>query len=146
MDDNVLSAVESQVANTGQADQAGEIPPNPATTVGGSPEKIPPAGRNQQLWPNGTPSLSGARRMNIDVLMDLPVQVTVELGRSRMTVQQVLDLEQGSVVELDSTTGEAVNVYVNDRLIARGEVVVVDDNFGVRIIELVSAAPVTGGG
>ncbi len=74
---------------------------------------------------------------NLDLLMDVMLQVVVELGRTRMPLRQVLDLQQGSVVELDRLAGDAVDVYVNERLIARGEVVVVDDKFGVRITELV---------
>jgi flagellar motor switch protein FliN/FliY len=78
---------------------------------------------------------------NIDMLMDVNLQLTVELGRTRMTVRQVLDLQSGSVVELDRIAGEAVDIFVNDRMLARGEVVVVDDKFGVRITELVQPPP-----
>jgi flagellar motor switch protein FliN/FliY len=74
----------------------------------------------------------------LDMLMDVNLQVTVELGRTRMTVRQVLELQRGSVVELNRIAGDPVDVYVNERLIARGEVVVVDDKFGVRITELIS--------
>ena len=75
---------------------------------------------------------------NLDMLMDVSLQVAVELGRTRMTVRQLLDLQNGSVVELDRMAGDVVDVYVNDRLLARGEVVVVDDKFGVRVTELIS--------
>jgi flagellar motor switch protein FliN len=75
---------------------------------------------------------------NLDMLMDVSLQVAVELGRTRMTVRQLLDLQNGSVVELDRMAGDVVDVYINDRLLARGEVVVVDDKFGVRVTELVS--------
>lgn len=81
---------------------------------------------------------SAATGRNLDILMDVMLQVVVELGRARMPLRQVLELQQGSVVELDRLAGEAVDVYVNERLIARGEVVVVDDKFGVRVTELVS--------
>ena len=81
---------------------------------------------------------SNGGQNNIDLLMDVMLKVTVELGRTRMTLRQVLELQQGSVVELDRLAGDAVDVFVNDRLIAKGEVVVVDDKFGVRITELVS--------
>ena len=80
----------------------------------------------------------GKGSKNLDLLMDVMLQVVVELGRTRMPLRQVLDLQQGSVVELDRLAGEAVDVYVNERLIARGEVVVVDDKFGVRVTELVA--------
>ncbi|HVP21221.1 MAG TPA: flagellar motor switch protein FliN [Anaerolineaceae bacterium] len=75
---------------------------------------------------------------NIDMLMDVTLNVTVELGRTEMSLRQILDLQQGSVVELDRLAGEAVDIFVNDRQVAMGEVVVVDDKFGVRITELVS--------
>ncbi len=77
---------------------------------------------------------------NVDLLMDIALRVTVELGRTRMTLRQVLELQNGSVVELDRLAGDPVDIFVNERLIAHGEVVVVDDKFGVRITELVSKA------
>lgn len=76
---------------------------------------------------------------NIDLLMDVSLRVTVELGRTRMQLAQILELQHGSVVELDRLAGDPVDVYVNDCLMARGEVVVVDDKFGVRITEMISA-------
>jgi flagellar motor switch protein FliN/FliY len=87
------------------------------------------------------PALKGAEPgdpANLDMLMDVSLQVAVELGRTRMTVRQLLDLQNGSVIELDRMAGDVVDVYINDRLLARGEVVVVDDKFGVRITELIS--------
>jgi len=77
--------------------------------------------------------------MNVNLLVEVPLQITVELGRSRMTVREILDLKQGSVIELNRTAGDPVDVFVNDHLVARGEVVVVDDNFGVRITEIFAA-------
>ncbi|MFZ6018031.1 MAG: flagellar motor switch protein FliN [Chloroflexota bacterium] len=82
---------------------------------------------------------------SIDLFMDVMLKVTVELGRTRMTLQQVLDLQNGSVVELDRLAGDPVDVFVNDLLIARGEVVVVDDKFGVRITEVISPENRKGG-
>lgn len=76
---------------------------------------------------------------NINLLMDVYLRVTVELGRTKMQLRQVLELQQGSVVELDRLAGDPVDVYVNERLFARGEVIVVDDKFGVRITEIISA-------
>jgi flagellar motor switch protein FliN len=75
---------------------------------------------------------------NLSMLMGVHLSLTVELGRTNLSVRQVLELQKGTVVELDRIAGEAVDIYVNDRLIARGDVVVVDDKFGVRITELVS--------
>lgn len=74
----------------------------------------------------------------LDMLMDVNLQLTVELGSTQMTVRQVLDLQKGAVIELNRIAGDAVDILVNDRLLARGEVVVVDDKFGVRITELIS--------
>lgn len=77
---------------------------------------------------------------NLDLLMDVSLAVTVELGRTRMPLRQVLDLQNGSVIELNRLAGDAVDIFINDRLLARGEVVVVDDKFGVRITELLNSA------
>ena len=76
---------------------------------------------------------------NIDLLMDVSMRVTVELGRTRMQLSQILELQHGSVVELDRLAGDPVDVFVNDVMVARGEVVVVDDKFGVRITEMISS-------
>ena len=75
---------------------------------------------------------------SLDLIMDVMLRVTVELGRSRMTVEDVLNLGTGAVVELDKLAGEPVDILANDRPIARGEVVVVDENFGVRVTEILS--------
>ncbi len=76
---------------------------------------------------------------NIDLLMDVSLRVTVELGRTRMQLAQILELQHGSVVELERLAGDPVDILVNECLVARGEVVVVDDKFGVRITEMVSS-------
>jgi flagellar motor switch protein FliN/FliY len=80
-----------------------------------------------------------ANQANIDLLMDVSMRVTVELGRTRMQLAQILELQHGSVVELDRLAGDPVDVFVNDCLVAHGEVVVVDDKFGVRITEMINA-------
>ena len=76
----------------------------------------------------------------IELLMDVALEVSVELGRSHMSIAEILALRTGSVIELDKLAGEPVDVSVNGTLIARGEVVVVDEKFGVRITEVVSKA------
>ena len=75
---------------------------------------------------------------NIDLLLDVPLQITVELGRTRMLIKDVLELGIGSVVELNKLAGEAVEVFVNNKLIAKGEVVVIDENFAVRITSIIN--------
>ncbi|MGQ9855832.1 MAG: flagellar motor switch phosphatase FliY [Fervidobacterium sp.] len=74
----------------------------------------------------------------LQLLFDVPLNVTVELGRTKLTLKEVMELGIGSLIELDKLTGEPVDIYVNNKLIARGEVVVIDENFGVRITEIVS--------
>jgi len=76
----------------------------------------------------------------IDLVADIPVRVTVELGRTRKNIADILNMTPGSVIELDKMAGEPVDVLVNSKLIAKGEVVVIDENFGVRITEIVSSA------
>ena len=73
---------------------------------------------------------------NIDLLMDVPLQVTVELGRSKRTLKDILDLSVGSVITLDKLVGEPVDVVVNGKLVAKGEVVVAEDNFAVRVLDI----------
>lgn len=75
---------------------------------------------------------------NLEMLLDIPLQVTVELGRTKRRIQDILDLTPGSVLELDKLAGEPVDVLVNQKLIAKGEVVVIDENFGVRVTDIVS--------
>lgn len=104
---------------------------NEAMSVGGSAEVATEK-------PNGPPEKFNAT--NIDLLMDVTLRVTVELGRTRMQLARILELKSGSVVELDRLAGDPVDVLVNDRMVARGEVVIVDDKFGVRIIEMLSAS------
>lgn len=74
---------------------------------------------------------------NLNLLLDVNMELTVELGRTYMSVRQVLELQKGSVVELSRVAGDSVDIYVNDHLIARGDVVVVDDKFGIRVTELI---------
>jgi len=73
-----------------------------------------------------------------ELLLDVPLEVAVELGRTRMTIQELLSLSPGSVVELDKVAGEPLDIVVNGRLVARGEAVVVNDKFGIRITDIVS--------
>jgi len=80
----------------------------------------------------------GDAHRNIERILDVPLRLTVELGRTVRKVREILTLEPGSVLELDKLAGEAVDVLVNGRLLARGEVVVIDESFGVRITDIVS--------
>ena len=75
---------------------------------------------------------------NIGLILDVPLQVTVELGRTKKSIKEILELSNGSIVELDKLAGEPVDIHVNGKLLAKGEVVVIDENFGVRITDIVS--------
>lgn len=78
---------------------------------------------------------------NLDILLDVPVQVTVRLGSCQLPMREVLELDVGAVVQLDSAADAPVALHVNDKLIARGEVVVVDNRFGLKITELLISKP-----
>ena len=88
------------------------------------------------------PKLSGGKTIqannDIDMILDIPVQLTVELGRTRIPIKHILQLAQGSVIELDAMAGEPMDVLVNGCLIAQGEVVVVNDKFGIRLTDIVT--------
>lgn len=84
------------------------------------------------------PALHGGR--NLDLLLDIPLGLTVELGRTKRLIRDILDFAPGSIIELDALAGEPVDILINNKLIARGEVVVIDENFGVRVTDIVSPA------
>ena len=75
---------------------------------------------------------------NFDLLLDIKLQLTVELGRTEMPIKKILELTRGSIIELDKVAGEPVELYASGKMIAKGEVVVIEDNFGLRIISIVS--------
>jgi flagellar motor switch protein FliN/FliY len=107
-----------------QYQQASQMAPQ----VGISPVKFPP------LDEGITQTSMGA----ISLLLDVPMTLTVELGRTSKLVQEILGLGEGSIIELDKLAGEPVDLLVNGKLIAKGEVVVIDENFGVRVTDIVS--------
>ncbi|WP_118181923.1 flagellar motor switch protein FliN [Paraburkholderia phosphatilytica] len=81
---------------------------------------------------------ANSTRNDIDMILDIPVQMTVELGRTKIAIRNLLQLAQGSVVELDGLAGEPMDVLVNGCLIAQGEVVVVNDKFGIRLTDIIT--------
>lgn len=83
---------------------------------------------------------SGARDVNLEVILDVPVTLSMEVGRTRIPIRNLLQLNQGSVVELDRAAGEPLDVFVNGTLVAHGEVVVVNDKFGIRLTDVISPA------
>lgn len=106
-------------------------------TAGAQATEVERAGDASRLFPR----LSGAApdaHNDIDMILDIPVQLTVELGRTRIPIKHILQLAQGSVIELDALAGEPMDVLVNGCLIAQGEVVVVNDKFGIRLTDIVT--------
>ena len=105
-----------------------------ASEVTAAAESVAPAS-----FANFTPTGTGNGTANdINMILDIPVQLTVELGRTRIPIKHILQLAQGSVVELDAMAGEPMDVLVNGYLIAQGEVVVVNDKFGIRLTDIVT--------
>lgn len=92
------------------------------------------AREEEREWPIGEPMAN-----DVSAIYDIPVQISAVLGRSTMQVSQLLKLGRGAVVELDRKVGEAIDIYVNNRLVARGEVVVVEDKLGVTMTEIVKS-------
>lgn len=97
------------------------------------------AAQPADIFPSFGGNAGGAGMMNeLDMILDIPVQITVELGRTKITIKNLLQLAHGSVVELDAMAGEPMDVMVNGTLIAQGEVVVVNDKFGIRLTDIIT--------
>ena len=153
--DMLLKDGDSSVETPAEAPESGEATAaaepasteeNPASAPGDAPVGVmaPPAEKEEvsarpvefsQLTAQSGPG--EARK--IDFLLDVPVTVTVELGRTSMVIRDALSLASGSVVELNKLAGEPVDLLINNKLVARAEVVVVNENFGVKVIDIVSA-------
>ncbi|MBW7903620.1 MAG: flagellar motor switch protein FliN [Rhodocyclaceae bacterium] len=108
-------------AGSGSADAAAPATPHIFQSFGGDPTK-------------------GSVMNELDMILDIPVQITVELGRTKLTIKNLLQLAHGSVVELDAMAGEPLDVLVNGTLIAQGEVVVVNEKFGIRLTDIITPA------
>lgn len=86
------------------------------------------------------PDASASRELNLDVVLDIPVTLSMEVGRTRISIRNLLQLNQGSVIELERAVSEPLDIFVNGTLIAHGEVVVVNDKFGIRLTDVISPA------
>ncbi|MCY8490134.1 flagellar motor switch phosphatase FliY [Bacillus atrophaeus] len=118
-----------------------ESQPQPTPKRQGKPKKAAPVQvapvEFSAFDPNEAPQ---ARLNNLDMLMDIPLSITVELGRTKRSVKEILELSAGSIIELDKLAGEPVDILVNQRIVAKGEVVVIEENFGVRVTDILSQA------
>lgn len=103
-------------------------------------ESAAPAAQPADIFPSfgGGGAAAGGMMNELDMILDIPVKITVELGRTKITIKNLLQLAHGSVVELDAMAGEPMDVLVNGTLIAQGEVVVVNDKFGIRLTDIIT--------
>jgi flagellar motor switch protein FliN/FliY len=124
MSENVVTETDDWAAAMAEQQQADA----------GAPATRAPAAVFEQF--SAQPAKAGAN--DIDLILDIPVQLTVELGRTKIAIKNLLQLAQGSVVELDGLAGEPMDVFVNGCLIAQGEVVVVNDKFGIRLTDIIT--------
>lgn len=104
--------------------------------VGKPNQKEMEAGVGKPASPPGETRLKEAP--NLDFVLDIPLEISVELGRAKMLISELLQLGQGSVIELNKLAGEPVEIFINQKLIARGEVVVVNDKFGIKMTDILS--------
>ena len=123
-----------------KAAEEGEVPaaaPGAAAAEAGAPAAAPEAARESPGKPPG-PVSPEKMRSAFALLEDVPLNVRIELGRTRMYVEEILKLDKGSVVEIDKLAGDPMDILVNDRLVAKGELIVLDDCFCIRVTEIVS--------
>ncbi|MFI4939754.1 MAG: flagellar motor switch protein FliN, partial [Burkholderiales bacterium] len=127
-------AEENEPQSTAEDDWGAAIAEQAAAEAAALQTQQPPANVFQDL----SGGVKGETHKDIDFILDIPVQLTVELGRTKIAIKNLLQLAQGSVVELDGMAGEPMDVLVNGCLIAQGEVVVVNDKFGVRLTDIIT--------
>ncbi len=147
--DALMAAADAEAAADAGADGGYAPPAEPDDTP--LPPAAPPAAGPAlmdlaafDMAPHDA-GLDGPDSIGLGRVRDIPLDVTVELGRTRLLIRDILDLGAGSIIQLDKIAGEAVELFANGLLVARGEVVVIDDNFGVRVTEIITAADRRGG-
>ncbi|WP_428908655.1 flagellar motor switch phosphatase FliY [Niallia sp. Krafla_26] len=140
------SSVQNTVPYTQPTNQYAPSNPEQQTKQSSGPQHFG-APIPQGIQPNVQPAmfsnfepvqLQDSEAKNLDILLDIPLQVTVQLGKTTRTVKEILELSPGSIIELDKLAGEPVDILINNRPIAKGEVVVIDENFGVRVTDILS--------
>lgn len=134
-------AVQTPIREDASSEQAFQIEPKETTQhVGGMSGRGASTIQPAAFESFDQPQLTSAQTGNLDMLLDIPLNVKVELGRTTKSIRDILEFTQGSIIELDKLAGEPVDILVNEKLIAKGEVVVIDENFGVRVTDIVSQA------
>jgi flagellar motor switch protein FliN len=143
--DDWTAALAEQEASTGAEagggdDWAAALAEQEAADKAQVAQGAAPAPQKAQIFQNLIPDNAQPAANNLDLILDIPVQLNVELGRTKIAIRNLLQLAQGSVVELDGLAGQPMDVLVNGCLIAQGEVVVVNDKFGIRLTDIISPA------
>ncbi len=141
---NSMNTMIEEVKETNKQGAAAEPPPKSTSAQAQAATAAPPPVQEAPITVqpaqfasfDNSPAISGEKNKNLDLLMDVKLKLTVELGRAELTIKKVLELTRGSVIELDKVAGEPVELYANGKLIARGEVIVIEDNFGLRITNI----------
>jgi flagellar motor switch protein FliN/FliY len=137
VEETVVTPIQEVAAQTTATSEADRIPNSQSptqTTANANVQKVEYAAFSEKPAASGIGSGSG----NIDMLFDIPLGITVELGRTEMQIRKILELGPGAVIQLDKLAGEPVDILANHKLIAKGEVVVIEENFGVRITDIIS--------
>ncbi|UXZ53819.1 flagellar motor switch protein FliN [Halomonas sp. 7T] len=127
-DEDPWAAAMAEQEAAEQTEAAAEPEPEAPVAKSASDEVFRPLG----------PESGNAQSRDLEMIMDIPVKLTVELGRTKLTIKQLLELAQGSVIELEGLAGEPMDILINGYLIAQGEVVVVEDKYGIRITEIIT--------
>ncbi len=140
-DDSITAKTDAVEESTDDADWASALEEqhDNEASEGTVADELSPA-EFQNLTNDSAGSGAALEDVNLDVILDVPVTISMEIGRSRINIRNLLQLNQGSVVELDRLAGEPMDVLVNGTLIAHGEVVVVNDKFGIRLTDVISPA------
>lgn len=113
---------------------------NEEAAAAAAPEPAAPAAKaaSDDIFRPLGPDSGSSQARELEMIMDIPVKLTVELGRTKLTIKQLLELAQGSVIELEGLAGEPMDILINGYLIAQGEVVVIEDKYGIRITEIIT--------
>lgn len=137
-DDNQTTEISADDWGAAMAEQAASTPPADDWGAAMAEQAAAPAPAQPHVFQQFGTAAPGTAHNDLDMIMDIPVQLTVELGRAKMPIKNLLQLAQGSVVELSGLAGEPLDILINGFLIAQGEVVVVDEKLGIRVTDIIT--------
>jgi len=116
----------------------GDVHPDQGGPNASAPQTAAPGGQSPHAFSGLKNKADGGKPANLDFILDIPLEITVELGRTKMLINDLLKLGQGSVIELTKPAGDTLEILANNRLIAKGDVVVMNDKYGIRLTEVIS--------